>query len=314
MPATRPSCCKSTRKWSGCNWSPRTSACTAKSAAPCFRAQRPGCLVPGATGRWSAGWTGGQRQPLRQADQEAADDSRWWPKSTRPRSPRTTGIDYETDFKAPADESKVNVLACSPTLEMGIDVGGLDAVVMRNIPPRPDNYAQRGGRAGRRSRVGLVLGYARSTPHDQYFYDKPREMIAGEVPAPAVSLGNRDVIVRHLYAIVFGAAEPGLGGPDGGVRAAKRRNQSGGGGCPDRRRQSPVRACAGRRPAGVGCGRAGQGRPGRCPAPGDSWTGCPDGFRMSWTAPPGRCWSCGSPWSRSPRGCKRDSRPCGRGC
>ncbi len=121
-------------------------------------------------------------------------------------------IEYEAAFKAKETESKVNVLACSPTLEMGIDVGGLDAVVMRNIPPRPDNYAQRGGRAGRRSRVGLVLGYARSTPHDQYFYDKPREMIAGEVPAPAVSLGNRDVIVRHLYAIVFGAAKPGLAG------------------------------------------------------------------------------------------------------
>ena len=96
----------------------------------------------------------------------------------------------EESFKAPQAVSPVNVLACSPTLEMGIDVGGLDAVIMRNVPPRPDNYAQRGGRAGRRSRVGLVLGYARSTPHDQYFYDKPREMIAGEVPAPAVSLGQ----------------------------------------------------------------------------------------------------------------------------
>jgi hypothetical protein len=133
--------------------------------------------------------------------------------------------ELEDNFKARPQQSPVNVLACSPTLEMGIDVGGLDAVVMRNVPPRPDNYAQLGGRAGRRSRVGMVLGYARATPHDQYFYDRPREMIAGEVPAPALSLRNRDVIVRHLYAIVFGAAEPGLAGrmvayvtPDGQIK------------------------------------------------------------------------------------------------
>jgi len=134
-------------------------------------------------------------------------------------------IELEEDFKAPppgfrppagwsgtSRRATTNVLACSPTLEMGIDVGGLDAVVMRNIPPRPDNYAQRGGRAGRRSRVGIVLGYARSTPHDGYFFDKPTEMIAGEVPAPGVGLGNRDVVLRHLHALAFGAAEPGLAG------------------------------------------------------------------------------------------------------
>jgi rubrerythrin len=121
-------------------------------------------------------------------------------------------IRLEEAFKAPASRSPVNVLACSPTLEMGIDVGGLDAVVMRNIPPRPDNYAQRGGRAGRRSRVGVVLGYARSTPHDGYFFDKPAEMIAGEVPAPGLALANRDVVLRHLHAIAFGSAEPGLAG------------------------------------------------------------------------------------------------------
>lgn len=126
--------------------------------------------------------------------------------------PNDVRLDLENQFKAPASVSKTNVLACSPTLEMGIDVGGLDAVVLRNIPPRPDNYAQRGGRAGRRSRVGLVLGYARSTPHDQYFYDKPAEMISGEVPAPVLALGNHDVIFRHLNAIVFSTTEPGLAG------------------------------------------------------------------------------------------------------
>lgn len=121
-------------------------------------------------------------------------------------------IQLEEDFKSSPEQSPINVLACSPTLEMGIDVGGLDAVVMRNVPPRPDNYAQRGGRAGRRSRVGIVLGYARNTPHDAYFYDRPQEMIAGEVPAPAIGLGNRDVVQRHLNAIAFGVSEPGLSG------------------------------------------------------------------------------------------------------
>ena len=126
--------------------------------------------------------------------------------------PNAKRVELEDNFKAAGDKSKVNVLACSPTLEMGIDVGGLDAVVLRNIPPRPDNYAQRGGRAGRRSRVGVVVGYCRATPHDQYFFDKPAEMISGEVPAPSLALGNRDVILRHLNAIVFGLAEPGLVG------------------------------------------------------------------------------------------------------
>jgi len=118
----------------------------------------------------------------------------------------------EEQFKSAASVSPLNVLACSPTLEMGIDVGGLDAVALRNVPPRPDNYAQRGGRSGRRARVGLVIGYARRTPHDQYFYDRPAEMIAGEVPAPSLALGNRDAVLRHLNAIVFGSAEPGLAG------------------------------------------------------------------------------------------------------
>jgi Helicase conserved C-terminal domain/Domain of unknown function (DUF1998) len=126
--------------------------------------------------------------------------------------PNDERADIEGRFKAPADESKVNLLACSPTLEMGIDVGGLEAVILRNVPPRPDNYAQRGGRAGRRLRIGMVVGYARSTPHDQYFYNHPEEMISGEVPAPVLSLANRDVLLRHVNAIVFGASEPGLAG------------------------------------------------------------------------------------------------------
>ena len=118
--------------------------------------------------------------------------------------------ELEEEFKS--DKMRLNVLACSPTLEMGIDVRGLDAVLMRNVPPRPDNYAQRGGRAGRASRTGVVLGYARSTPHDQYFYEKPAEMIAGAVAAPVLGLSNRDIVIRHMNAIAMGGMEPGLSG------------------------------------------------------------------------------------------------------
>ena len=116
--------------------------------------------------------------------------------------------EIEEDFKSP--DRPVNLLACTPTLEMGIDVGGLDAIVLRNVPPRPDNYAQRGGRAGRRSRIGLVVSYARATPHDQYFFDHADEMIAGAVPSPVFLLGNQDAVTRHLNAIACGLATPGL--------------------------------------------------------------------------------------------------------
>ena len=76
--------------------------------------------------------------------------------------------------------------------------------------------------------VGMVVGFARSTPHDQYFYDKPREMIAGEVPVPVLRLGNRDVILRHLYAIAFGAGQSRTFGEDVRLCRADRQPQRGG--------------------------------------------------------------------------------------
>ena len=120
--------------------------------------------------------------------------------------------EIEEKFKTKKSDNPLNVLACSPTLEMGIDIGGLDAILLRNVPPRPDNYAQRSGRAGRRKRVGLIVGFARNTPHDQYFYDHPDEMISGEVLAPQISLGNTDVLFRHIASIAFGITDPGLQG------------------------------------------------------------------------------------------------------
>ena len=94
------------------------------------------------------------------------------------------------------------VLFCSPTMELGVDISALNAVHMRNVPPTPANYAQRGGRAGRNGQAALVVAYASSqSPHDQYFFRDPRAMVHGEVRAPVLEITNRDLIDSHLQAV-----------------------------------------------------------------------------------------------------------------
>jgi hypothetical protein len=100
-----------------------------------------------------------------------------------------------------------NLLACTPTLEMGVNIGDLEAVAMRNIPPSPANYAQRSGRTGRVSRMGIVAGFSRNTPHDGYFFDHPEEIISGAIPPPRFNLDNLEAIARHVRSLVLEHAE-----------------------------------------------------------------------------------------------------------
>ena len=103
------------------------------------------------------------------------------------------------------------VLFCSPTMELGVDISALNAVHMRNVPPTPANYAQRGGRAGRSGQAALVVTYASSqSPHDQYFFRDPRAMVYGEVRAPVLELANRDLIDSHLQAVWLSCVEQPL--------------------------------------------------------------------------------------------------------
>ena len=106
----------------------------------------------------------------------------------------------------------VNALVCTPTLELGVDIGDLVALVMRNIPPTPSNYAQRAGRAGRRRRIALVVSHSGQGPHDCYFFEHPEEMIAGAIRPPMFLLDNQVVINRHLTSLILeklAAALPG---------------------------------------------------------------------------------------------------------
>lgn len=102
------------------------------------------------------------------------------------------------------EEGKINVLSCSTTFEMGVDVGQLEAIVMRNVPPETSNYIQRAGRAGRRgSSTAFVVTFARRRSHDINYYNNPEKIISGIIKAPYLETKNDRIIKRHMNSIIF---------------------------------------------------------------------------------------------------------------
>jgi ATP-dependent helicase YprA (DUF1998 family) len=101
------------------------------------------------------------------------------------------------------DHPTVDVLACTPTLEVGVSLDDLHSVILRNLPPTPANYVQRVGRAGRRSKVALAFAHAGQAPHDSYFFERPADLISGLVRAPSISLDNEPLLRRHVNSLVY---------------------------------------------------------------------------------------------------------------
>jgi len=108
--------------------------------------------------------------------------------------------DYEEMFK----KGQVNVLNCSTTMEMGVDIGGIAAVVMNNVPPHPANYLQRAGRAGRGKEArALAYTLCKGNPHDQQVFANPSWPFETVIPAPAVALNSARLVQRHVNSLML---------------------------------------------------------------------------------------------------------------